>query len=205
MAEEEQTQLVTLQETFYCDRFKQVIGLIIGVALIFVLACALSLFLYLVKPLPVTFPVGEEWRIQPIVALDQPYHTTPEILQWVSRTLPHVFQYDFQHYNDQLQQASHYFTAEGWRIFTKQLSYYANGETIQADRIFVQATPTSAPFIVNQGLVSGRDGWWVQMSLLLRYVGKTPRTPQPLVLQVLVVRVPTANNLFGVSINNVVV
>ena len=202
---EEQTELVTLRADFYRDRFKMILLLVALTGGIIVLVIALSIYLYVVKPPPITFPVSNGWRVQPTVALDQPYHTTSDILQWVSDAIPRVFQYDFNHYEDQLRANSHYFTEEGRRVFLNQLSNYVDNNVLQKNRLFVQPVPTGAPYILNQGLLSGRYGWWVQMPILLSYIGNIPLVPQKLNLQVLVVRVPTVNNLFGVAINNIVV
>ena len=126
-------------------------------------------------------------------------------MQWVSDALPRVFQYDFNHYNDQLKVASQYFTVEGWKVFLNQLNNYVNYNNVQTYKMFVSGIPASAPFVLNQGLILGRYGWWVQMPLTIKYFGSNRNSTQVLTLQVLVVRVPTLNNLSGVGIDNVIV
>jgi intracellular multiplication protein IcmL len=204
MAEEE-AQVVELRDDFYRDSFGKVVWLIIAAAIAVACVSAMFAYLYLTKPPPITFAVGDEWRIQPPVPLDQPYRTTPDLLQWVSDALPRVFQYDFNNYNDQLKNASQYFTTDGWKVFLNQLNNYVNYNNVQTYKLFVSGTPASAPFILNQGLILGRYGWWVQMPLTLRYIGNNRNSTQDLTLQVLVVRVPTRNNLSGIGIDNVIV
>ena len=45
------------------------------------------------------------------------------------------------------------------------------------------------------------QSWWVQMLININYSGGYT---QPLNLQVLIVRVPTLNNLYGVAIENII-
>jgi intracellular multiplication protein IcmL len=202
---EETVQVVALQDDFYRDHFAKVILLMASLSLAILLMAGLSIYLYLIKPPPVTFEVGEEWRVQPPVPLDQPYHTTADVLQLVSDVVPRAFRYDFNHYNDQLKAASRYFTSDGWQAFLSQLNHYVNYNTVITDRLFITLTPSGAPFILNQGLLSGQYGWWVQLPATLKSIGNNQNSVQQLTLQILVTRVPTLNNLSGMGIQNIIV
>lgn len=204
MAEEE-WQIVGLKNDFYRDSFGKVVLLIISILFAIILLAAVSVYLHLNKPPPITFPVDAEWRVQPEVPLDQPYLSTPDLLQWVSGAIMKAFVFDFNYYNEQLKTASQYFTPDGWKVFLNQLNIYANYNNVQAYKSFINATPSGAPFILQQGLLSGRYAWWVQMPIELSYASYTGTTKQTLTLQILVVRVSTLNNLTGVGINNVIV
>ncbi|EKD72899.1 MAG: hypothetical protein ACD_45C00541G0001 [uncultured bacterium] len=205
MPEDNVSSVVVLQDVFYRDGYSKVIGLGLSVVLAIALVCSLSIYLHIIKPAPVTFLAGDEWRIQPAVALDRPLHAAPYVLQWVSDVLPRVLQYDFYNYDSELKEAMNYFTADGWSVFLNQLDHYANRSAVVADKMFVQVTPLTAPFILNQGLLAGRYGWWVQIPITMRYLGMTQRSSQSLTVQVLVTRVPTLNNLSGIGINNIIV
>lgn len=198
---------VTIHEDFYRDSFGKVLLIIASFIIAMGLLAAISLYLYLNQPPPKTFLVEDEWRVQPAIPLNQPYLTTPDLLQWVSDVLPRSFQFDFMNYNDQLNEIKAYFTPDGWKVFQNQLNIYANYNKVQAYKMFVSAVPAGAPYLFNQGLVSesGIYGWWVQMPLTLNYTGYGGANSQTLTLQVLVVRVSTLNNLMGVAINNILV
>jgi intracellular multiplication protein IcmL len=204
MAEEE-LQVVKIRDDFYRDSFGKMIITIIGILVAIALLAALSLYLFLNKPPPVTFPVASEWRVRAPVSLDQAYLEPPDLLQWVSNVLPKAFVFDFNHYNDQLKQASQYFTADGWKVFLDQLNIYANYNNVQAYKLFINGSPAGAPSIIDQGLLSGRYAWWIQIPININYAGYSPPPSKTLTLQVLVVRVSTLNNLMGVGINNVIV
>lgn len=201
----EEVQVVQLRDDFYRDSFGKVILIIVGVIAAIALLAGISIYYYLDKPPPVIFPVANEWRVRAPVPLNEPYLSTPDLLQWVSDVLPKSFVYDFNHYNDQLKEATQYFTPDGWQVFLDQLNTHANYNTVLANKLFVNATPAGAPTILNQGLISGRYAWWVQIPVDINYAGFSPPANKTLTLHVLVVRVSTLNNLTGVGINNVIV
>ena len=205
MAKEENTQIVTLHNDYYRDSFGKLLVIIgsLFVAIIFLIG--VSLYLHYKKPAPTTFLASAEWRVQPPVPLTEPYLSIPEVLQWVSNVIPNAFAYDFANYNDQLKKNSIHFTAEGWKIFLNQLNIYVNYNNVQAYKLFVNSVPTSAPYIINQGLLSGRYAWWIQMPINIDFVGYDRNFKQSLILQILVVRVSTLNNLNGIGIENVIV
>ena len=204
MAEEE-SHVVTLRNDFYRDSFGKVIFIIVCICIAIGFIAATSVYLHLSKPSPITFPVYADWRVQPDVSLDKPYLTTPEMLQWVSEVIPKSFVYDFNHYNDQLKIASQYFTANGWKVFLNQLNNYVDYTTVVSNKLFVNRARTSAPYVLNPGLLAGRYAWWVQMPIVINFVGYNRSSRQNLTLQLLVVRVSTLNNLAGVAIDNVIV
>lgn len=198
-------QQLTWHDDFYRDRFPRVVIIILGVLLALGLLVATSLSLYLTKPAPIEFSVANEWRVQAPVPLEQPYLPLPDLLQWVSRVVPDAFDIDFIDYQAQLKVSTGYFTQNGWSVFMDQLSNYVDQMNLVKNRQFVSAQPTGAPFLINQGVLSGRYAWWVQLPIVISFSGAVRSPNVPLTLQILVVRVPTDNNLMGVAIDNVIV
>lgn len=202
----EETSTVELRDGFYRDSIGKVVFIVCAmIGAIFILAC-LSIYLYLNKPPPTTFAVEAEMRVMKAVPLDKPYLSTPDLLQWVADAFIKSFTLDFNHYNDQLKQYMNAYTSNGWPAFLNQLNIYANYNNVQTDKIFVTATPMSAPYILREGVLpdSGRYGWWVQMPVTINYDGFKPPPSVTITFQILVVRVPTLNNLSGVGIENVI-
>lgn len=202
----EETSVVELRDSFYRDSYGKVVFLLISMGASIAIFIALSIYFYVDKPPPIVFPVDEDMRVQAPVPLNQPYLSTPDLLQWVANVVPKSFALDFNHYNDQLKQHTRYFTANGWSSFLNQLNIYANYNNVQAYKMFVTATPDAAPFILREGVLpdSGKYGWWVQMPVNINYSGFKPPPSLTLTLQMLVVRVSTLNNLTGVGIDNVI-
>lgn len=202
---EEDLYTVTLKNDFYRDSFGKVIFVIISMIFAIGLLVALSVYLHLDKPPPINFSVADEWRVQADVPVDKPYLSTPDLLQWVTTVFSTVFVYDFINYKDQLKAAAQYFTTDGWKVFSNQLNIYANYNNVQTYKTVINGVPAGAPFIINQGLLSGRYAWWVQMPITLKSINYNQSSTQNLILRVLVVRIPTLNNLNGVGIDNVII
>lgn len=197
--------ITRLKNDYYRDGFYKVVftlGLIVFAIILLLIA---SLYLHFSKPKPVSFAVGHEWRVLAPVPVDQPYLSTADLVQWVSSAISTVFNYDFLHYNSQLSNAAQYFTPSGWKRFGDLLNGYVNYSNLSNGKQFVRAVPTGAPFILNQGILQNKYAWWVQMPVTLKYVSYNSKVKNDLVLQVLVVRIPTDNNLDGVAIDNVIV
>ena len=198
-------QVVDLRDDFYRDSFGKIVFVIISIVVAISLLIAVSLYLHLEKPKPITFAVDPEWRVQPVIPLEKPYLSSPDMLQWVNDALQRSFVFDFYHYNDQLKNAAHFFTPNGWKVFLDQLNNYVNYNNVQTNKMFVNAVPSGAPSIITEGLLSGRYAWWVEMPITISYFGIHRFSSRALTLQILVVRVSTLNNLAGVGIDNVIV
>lgn len=204
MQGQEEQAVVTLQEQYYRDGVNLLWGILIGLGVVFIFLLVCLFLLYFEKPRPVVFPVGEENRIQREAPLNQPYLTESALLQWVATVIPKVFTYDFVNIESQLKNANPYFTDNGWKVFVNQLNIYAKYNNVQNSRVFINGSLGGAPYILNQGSLSGRYGWWVSVPLKLSFRKET-RSEKILSLQILIVRVPTKNNLFGVGIENMIV
>src|SRR5207249_2526572 len=113
-----------------------------------------------------------------------------DLLQWVADVFPNSFTLDFNHYSEELKSDEQYFTADGWTAFSNQLNIYANYNNVQAYKLFITATPESAPYILRQGVLpdTGKYGWWVQMPVTINYAGFKPQPNVTLTFQILVVR-----------------
>jgi len=194
-----------LRDDYYRDGFGRLMLIMAGMVFAIVMLLATSLYLYLSEPPPINFPVYKELRVLPDQPLDAPYIDTPALLQWVNDAVSKAFHLDFANYNEQLQAIQHEFTDDGWRVFSDQLNNYANYNDIQAKKMFITAMPDTAPTVINNGVLLGRYAWWVAVPITLQYIGSEGTFTKTLNLQVLVVRVPTLNNLMGVGIDNVVV
>lgn len=203
MAEEELT-VVKIHEEFYRDHFRQVVLVMSLAALAIILVIATSVYLFISKPPPVTFGVAKEWRVQAPVPIDQPYLADSDVLQWVANTIPKSFDFNFLHLDEQLEDLKQYYTDNGYEIFLAQLKNRFEKQDVMKFKLFLRAEPTAAPSILNQGILSGRYAWWVQIPIKISYAGMRVKPEVKMVLQVLVVRTETTNNLTGILIDNVI-
>lgn len=203
---DEDLGVVEIQDNFYRDSFNKVVICIILTCIAIGLMIAIAIYLHYTKPIPTTFFVEKEWRVQPVVPVDQPYLAEPSMLQWVGEFLPKAFVFDFNHYNEQLEEAQQYFTANGWKVFLNHLNNYVSYNNVTTNKLFVTGRAGGAPSVIKEGLYpGGRYGWWVGMPVIIDFASYTQSNSRTLTIQVAVVRVSTLNNLNGVAIDNVIV
>lgn len=194
----------------FCNEyFKDGLSLIVSSVFLLcvsvIMLCGISLWLFFSKPVPVDFKTLDDWRVVPLAPLDQPYITQPILIQWVSNVLPETFTLDFVNYEARMRHAAEYFTSDGWKQFQKAIEFYAGQNALTKAKLFVNASAAGAPFILNQGMIHGTYGWWIQMPLNLIYSSSVPGETRSLTVQALVVRVSTLNDLKGVKIDNIIV
>jgi intracellular multiplication protein IcmL len=203
---EQKLQVVRLKDDFYRDGFYKVAFTLLVILSAISLLVTASLFIFFSKPSPIQFvTVDDEWRIVQPIRIESPYLASTDVLQWVSDALPSMFAYDFLNYDKRLKETQHYFTENGWNTFLDVINTYVSQDSVQDSKLFVNATPTGAPVILNQGILEKRYAWWVQMPLTLTYVSINGSRSEEIKIQALVVRVPLLNNLDGISIDNIIV
>lgn len=202
---EEGMDVVRLEDNYYRDSFGKVVFVIICIFLSIFFLAGISIYIFMNQPPPTTFRVAEEWRVVAPVPVQQPYLAEPDMLQWVSEVVPSLFNVDFAYMSGQVADVKKYFTDNGYQIYLNQLNNYADSKVVEANKLFVRGTPTRAPIILNQGVLSGRYAWWVQIPVNISYAGAVETPDVRLTLQVLIVRTDTTNNLTGILIDNVIV
>jgi intracellular multiplication protein IcmL len=202
----DELQTIRLRNDFYRDGFNKVLLALLMILAAIILLGFISVYLFIQKPEPVTFVTDNEWRVVPPVPVDQPYLINADLLQWVSNTVPKLFIFDFISYTNQLKALRQYFTANGWKKYLALVDTYANVNTVQGTKLFINASPAAGPVIFNQGILpEGEFGWWIQMPLNINYSSNTRKDETDITLKALVIRVPTLNNLSGVAIDNIIV
>ena len=99
-----------------------------------------------------------------------------------------------------MQRVQNNFTPDGWKYFEEALKGARTLETVLAKKLVVSAVATGAPVILEQGVINGRYAWKVQMPLLVTYQSPNEQTQQPIVVTMVVSRVPTVNTPRGIAI-----
>lgn len=195
---------VTLRNAFYRDgRSKLVIALLVTLIMNGIMMFLL-LYIYMHPPAPRYFPTSLSGRITPLFPLDQPNQLDASILQWANKAAIAAFSYSYVNYRDELQASSGFFTDEGWTQFLTALKDSNNLEAVKARKFIVSAEATRAPEILKTGVIDGRYSWRVQIPLLVTYQGQVEAT-QNVVVNMLIVRVPTLNSPSGIGIAQFVV
>jgi intracellular multiplication protein IcmL len=202
MAEKE-LEIIRLRNDFYRDGFYTIFIALLVTILVLVVLIATSIYLYTHKPPPVTFYTDSDLRAFPLQPVTEPYVKQADLIQWVSEVLPASFTFDFINYQTQLKNLQPYFTPAGWTALTALLEKHIDVKTLQTNKLFVNARAGGAPTIPNQGLIDGRYGWWIRSRMKINYSSLERRYDTSIIIEALVVRVPTTNNLTGIAIDNI--
>lgn len=203
MADEE-TIIINLRDDFYRDGFSRsmwVLGALLSA--IFLLA-GISLYIFLTIPPPRSFLTQADWRLIPDVPVNQPYLKAPDLIQWVSDRVPDLFNFDFLTYNEKLNSHKIFFTENGWKAYLQILNNLTSYNDVVNGKLFVNSNAAGAPFVVKQGILEGRYGWWIQIPIEINYSKSVGGYNSTQTFQILVVRSSTLTDINGVVIDNLV-
>jgi intracellular multiplication protein IcmL len=124
---------------------------------------------------------------------------------WSSRAAIAAFSYNFLDYQDDLQQMRQYFTAAGFDNYLEALQQSGNLDTVLSKRLVVKGVVTEVPVIVQHGLIKGRYAWKIEIPMLISYVSANETLEQPILVTMLISRVPTKDKPQGIAIAQFVV
>jgi len=192
--------LVRLRNEFYRDNYHRILVVLLTAFLtIFLLIGALT-YIVTHPPQAKYFATNTSGRIVPLVALNKPNLSTAALLQWANTAAIAAFTYNFVNYRQELQAASEFFTPEGWTAFIQSLNQSRNLEAVRAKNLVVSAVATGAPVVLQEGVVSGRYTWRVQMPMIVTYQSGSRISQQSLIITILITRMSTLNSPRGIGI-----
>jgi len=198
-------EIVKLRNEFYRDNYRKVVlALLLSCTVVVVLVGALT-YIITHPPAPQYFATSTDGRITPLVPLDQPNLSTAALLQWANTAAVAVYNYNFINYRQALQEASEYFTPDGWREFLAALDSSNNLKAIIEKKLIVSAVATGAPVILEQGPLMDRYAWKVQMPMLVTYQSASQFSQQSVVVTMLITRVPSLSSARGIGIAQFIV
>lgn len=205
MADEE-LQVIRLRNDFYRDGFKKMIFALGTLITAVILLIATSVYLFVDKPLPVTFATDDDWRILPPVPIDKPYLSDANLLQWISETFSTIFSFDFLTYEKKRGANQLYFTDNGWKKYNEFLTNNLPNNSVQTSKAVITGVPNGGPSIRNQGILPAKKyAWLIRIPIKIDYIGYNRSFSQIFEFQALVVRTPTLDNLSGVAIDDLIV
>ncbi len=196
---------VELRNNFYRDGQQKVVLILLLSILVNIVLAAILTYIITHPPAPKYFATSISGRITPLFPLNEPNQSDSAVLQWANQAAIASFSYNFVNYRTELQASSGFYTAEGWDQFLKSLQDSNNLLAVKASKLVVSAVATSAPVILQKGVLNGRYTWMVQMPLLVRYQSASEFTEQNNVVTIRVTRVSTLNSPRGIGIAQFVV
>ena len=193
-------ELVKLRNDFYRDNYRRVIGILFFTVFIIIGLAVALIYEVTNPPPPQYFATDAEGRIIHLYPLDEPNLSQGALLQWANVAAVAVFSYDFVNYRENLQDASEFFTPDGWQNFMNALQDNDNLNAVLTKKLVVSAVATAAPVILQEGVLQGRYSWRVQMPMLVTYQSASQVTQQNLTVTMLITRISTLNSEKGIGI-----
>ncbi len=199
---EKSLETVVERNHFYRDGYQKlsliaVVLLVSAVALSFV---NLHLQSHRKRP-PEFFAMTCDGNFATITPLSNPMVTDAKLLAWANRVIASVYSFDYVHYREQLEGASHHFTSVGWRGFGGVFRAARNLETVLEKKLLVSSVSTAAPLITKRGVINGRYTWQVSMPIIVTYESSNTNIQQALDIVVNIQRVSMYHNADGIAVN----
>ncbi|MDR1057203.1 MAG: type IVB secretion system apparatus protein IcmL/DotI [Coxiellaceae bacterium] len=193
-------ELVRLRNNFYRDNYRRLVGVLLVLLVIIVVLVGTILYQLVNRPEPRYFATTVDGRIMPLYPLSEPVLSPGELLQWAHRAAVAAYTYNFVNYRDAMQELQNQFTPDGWRYYEDALRVSRNLEMVIAKKLVVSAVATGTPVILDQAVINGRYSWKVQIPLLVNYQSPNEQTQRPVVVMMIISRVPTVDMPKGIAI-----
>lgn len=192
---------VVARNEFYRDGYRMALRVaVIQTFIIFGLIGAMFFIIAVHQPENRYFATTEDGRLIPMVPLSEPNLSTPALLAWTAQATSETMSFSFSNYRRNLQQASRYFTKDGWESFSTALQQAQIIKSVEENNQEVSAVPRGAPVLKFEGIVNGQYQWQVQIPMILTYVSGSKSRSENLMITIVIVRVPRLESPNGVGI-----
>jgi intracellular multiplication protein IcmL len=198
--QENATELVQLRNAFYRDSYQRVLSALLIVLFVSIVLVFIIFFQLTHRPIPQYFAISSDGKLVKLQPLSEPAISNSVLLQWAVDAATATYSYDFVNYRSSLQNVQNRFTPDGWSSFESALKGTRILETVVSKKLIVSAVATGAPVIEEQGMLDRSYAWKVNLPLLVTYQSSTELTRQPLVVTMIISRVPIVNYPDGIAI-----
>lgn len=198
-------ELVRFRNYFYRDGYRSGMTALLMSLVLNLVLIVMVIVLLLSKTPPVYFATQTDGSLIAIQPLDMPMVDQDMLITWATRAAVSSYSFNFLDWQNDLQNAQQYFTSSGFNNFVTALKSSGNLDTVVAKRLVVQATVVDVPRIVQQGIIKGRYAWKIQIPMLVKYISASEELRQPILVTMLVARVPTTQKPQGIAIAQFVV
>lgn len=197
-------EVIKHRSDFYVDKYRKVTTLLIIMVAINAFLIFSCYVLYNTRPNPEYFATTATGGIIKLQPLSQPIVSPSALLEWATRAAVSAYTYNFVDYRRQLEEASHYFSPNGWRNFEEVLKSSRNLQTVIEQKLVTTAVATGAPVIDDRMVLFGRYTWKVSVPVLVKFESASKTYTQQLIVKMLIQRVPVLNNERGIAISQFV-
>jgi hypothetical protein len=139
-----------------------------------------------------------------LISSRSPQMSFQRVQSWVMRSLMDAYSFNFQNYNEQLEESRLLFRPDTYELFKSEMQG-SLVKSVRKNRMIVTMTPTSSVRLIKPAEYEGRRLWMLEMKGLLYYDGafKSKPAPQPVLFQLVVEEVPSSQTPYGLVISTI--
>ena len=163
-----------------------------------------NVLLFLKRTPPAYFATTSDGRVLPMVPLSDPLRSSRWLLTFASRTAVDALTMDFVNWRRTFARIRRRFSPQAYEDFYRAFETGGMKALVLDRQMVVSAVPENAPVIVATGVLSGRRAWKIQIPMTVSYSNGAGTTPKRYVVTMMVARVPTTINPYGVAVTQFV-
>lgn len=190
------------RRAFLADGSQYILAVAVIEAMIIVaLVVAWALTIVVLKPEDRVFALTGDKQLFALQSLTTPNMTNSALVAWSAQAVSDVMTVSVGDYDVRQREHEKYFTPDGWEAFSSARKLVGERDKVLRNRQVITAAPRAAPSIVEKGVQ--RDGyfWRVQVPMVITYnVGNSQQAVEQN-YELLILRVPTSVNAYGVGID----
>lgn len=190
---------------FYRGTYRKILALFVMSIFVNMMLGSLLTYIILNPPKPVYFATDANGKVTPLYSLDEPNLSDAAVLQWAYQAAVASYTYSFVNYRAQIQAASGFFSANGWKQYVGALTDTNNLKAVIRKKLIVSAQVVKEPIILQKGRLNGRYAWSIQVPVLTTYQNNKEYTQANYNIRLLIVRVPILNAPDGIGIEKIAV
>jgi len=195
---------VLSRNSFYRDNYRRAILSLLIMIIINVALVATVIYQLTHRPQPKYFATTKDGRIIQLHPLSAPVLAQEAVSQFALRGVLKAYSFNFAHYKQDLEEASKFFSSEGWTKFKQSLKQSGMLQMVIKRKLVANAVTTGAPTLLKKGVVSGRYTWQFQIPILVTYESQSETTRQALTVTVMIQRVSIINHPKQIAITQFV-
>jgi intracellular multiplication protein IcmL len=186
-----------LRNIFYRNRYNRLFYLLRIMVFVNLILAAILIYFMTHAPIAATY-ASHEGKNTTLYPLPEPIVSQNALLSWATQAAISAYTFDYVNYKSALQQASHYFSPQGWSLYQHHLQPLLNA--VISKKLKLAAVAVGPPVIVEEGPLLGRYSWSVRIPILVSYESATEVQQQSLLVSMVVTRVSTLMTTKGIAI-----
>jgi len=187
----------------YRDNYRKLLRYLLGLSVIAAVLSALLVVELMSRGEPAYYATTTTGRIVSLNSLSEPIVTSDYITQWASLATRSILNLHFDNYQNDLQQASGYFTPNGWASFQDALKKSGMLDTITGDKLDASAIVNGSPVILDREVLHGNYTWRIQLPVLVTYTSASASQQANFMVTMNVERVPVETLATGIAISDI--